>query len=126
MNTPPPAARNNRILIIDDNAAIHADIRKILCPQPSEGAASLESLEAELLGVTSSARPRSQPSFLVDSAYQGKEGLDLVQRAVAAGQPYAMAFVDVRMPPGWDGIETTAALWQAAPDLQVVICTAYS
>jgi signal transduction histidine kinase/ActR/RegA family two-component response regulator len=37
-----------------------------------------------------------------------------------------MAFVDVRMPPGWDGVETTANIWQKYPDLQVVICTAYS
>ena len=37
-----------------------------------------------------------------------------------------MAFVDVRMPPGWDGVETTAQIWQKYPDLQVVICTAYS
>jgi two-component system sensor histidine kinase/response regulator len=118
--------RNNRVLIIDDNAAIHADIRKILCPQTSETTTSLESLEAELLGTPPPKKHRQQPSFTVDSAYQGKDGLELVQRAVAAGQPYAMAFVDVRMPPGWDGIETTAALWQAAPELQVVICTAYS
>src|ERR1022692_4771639 len=40
--------------------------------------------------------------------------------------PYAMAFVDVRMPPGWDGVETTAHLWRAYPNLQVVLCTAYS
>jgi signal transduction histidine kinase/AmiR/NasT family two-component response regulator len=37
-----------------------------------------------------------------------------------------MAFVDVRMPPGWDGVETTAKIWEKYPDLQVVICTAYS
>jgi DNA-binding NtrC family response regulator len=37
-----------------------------------------------------------------------------------------MAFVDVRMPPGWDGIEVTPRLWVADPNLQIVICTAYS
>jgi signal transduction histidine kinase/DNA-binding response OmpR family regulator len=37
-----------------------------------------------------------------------------------------MAFVDMRMPPGWDGVETTLELWKVAPDLQIVICTAYS
>ena len=42
------------------------------------------------------------------------------------GRPYSVAFVDMRMPPGWDGIETIARLWQADPDLQIVICTAYS
>src|SRR5438105_5849109 len=57
---------------------------------------------------------------------QGQEGLERVQHALAAGSPYAMAFVDVRMPPGWDGVETTAKIWQKYPDLQVVICTAYS
>jgi diguanylate cyclase (GGDEF)-like protein/PAS domain S-box-containing protein len=30
------------------------------------------------------------------------------------------------MPPGWDGVETATRLWEAAPDLQVVICTAYA
>ena len=41
-------------------------------------------------------------------------------------RPYAMAFVDVRMPPGWDGVETITHLWKAYPHLQTVICTAYS
>jgi two-component system sensor histidine kinase/response regulator len=139
MNTASPGspAHNNRVLVIDDNQAIHADIRKILCPVISATAASLDALEAELLGDfdLSSASPsspatpipaRPAPSFLVDSAYQGREGLTLVQQAVAADRPYAMAFVDVRMPPGWDGVETTLELWKAAPDLQIVICTAYS
>jgi len=64
--------------------------------------------------------------FPVDSAYQGQEGLEMVKKAQAEGRPYAMAFVDVRMPPGWDGVETTIQLWKSAPDLQIVICTAYS
>jgi two-component system sensor histidine kinase/response regulator len=119
------AGPNTRILIIDDNAAIHDDIRKLLCPPANEGAAALENLEAELLG--RAPVPKKSPSgFTVDSAYQGREGLELVKLAEAAGRPYAMAFVDVRMPPGWDGVETTEALWRVAPDLQVVICTAYS
>jgi signal transduction histidine kinase/response regulator of citrate/malate metabolism len=119
--------RNHRILVIDDNHAIHADIRKILCPQFSEADASLSALESALLGTAApaSAAARIAP-FTVDSAYQGREGLALVEKAEAAGQPFAMAFVDVRMPPGWDGVETTLALWKVAPDLQIVICTAYS
>ena len=50
----------------------------------------------------------------------------MVRKAVEAGRPYATAFVDVRMPPGWDGIETVARMWEVQPDLQIVICTAYS
>ncbi len=121
----PTAERNNRILVIDDNHAIHADVRKILCPQVSDASVSLRALEAALLG--NAPEPAAAAAhFAVDSAYQGREGLALVEKAIAAGQPYAMAFVDVRMPPGWDGIETTLELWKVAPDLQIVICTAYS
>ena len=127
MHEPPtePFARNNRVLVIDDNPAIHADVRKILCPQVSEAAASVDALEAELLGDQGST-PRPTAAFVVDDAHQGREGLELVKKAIAAGKPYAMAFVDMRMPPGWDGVETTLALWKVAPDLQIVICTAYS
>jgi signal transduction histidine kinase/PleD family two-component response regulator len=127
MHEPPsePFARNNRVLVIDDNPAIHADVRKILAPQVSATAASLDELEAELLG-TAPAPQRGQPSFIVDSAHQGREGLQHVVKALATGTPYAMAFVDMRMPPGWDGVETTLELWKVAPDLQIVICTAYS
>jgi len=119
------ATRNNRVLVIDDNPAIHADVRKILCPHMSSTAASLAALEAELLG-EGAAPVRASRDFAVDSAHQGREGLQLVRKAVEAGRPYAMAFVDVRMPPGWDGVETTLELWKVAPDLQIVICTAYS
>ncbi len=127
-SAPTTAARNNRVLVIDDNVAIHADIRKILCPSSTAESAALDALEAELLG-DGGAAPKAAPqliSFQVDSAHQGREGLGLVQNAVAEGRPYAMAFVDVRMPPGWDGVETTLELWKVAPDLQIVICTAYS
>src|SRR6202034_349906 len=62
----------------------------------------------------------------IDSAYQGKEGLDLIEKSLSEDRPYALAFVDVRMPPGWDGVETTSHIWQKYSDLQVVICTAYS
>jgi signal transduction histidine kinase/two-component SAPR family response regulator len=123
----PEPERNNRILVIDDNHAIHTDVRKILCPQISATSVSLNALENALLGNSLPAAPAlPAANFVVDSAYQGRDGLALVQQAIAAGHPYAMAFVDVRMPPGWDGVETTVELWKAAPDLQVVICTAYS
>ncbi len=117
--------RNNRILVIDDNQAIHADIRKILCPVVSESAIALDALEAELLG-SSTTTVRPGATFVVDSAYQGRDGLALVAKAGAENRPYALAFVDVRMPPGWDGVETTLELWKVEPDLQIVICTAYS
>jgi CheY-like chemotaxis protein len=115
---------NNRILIIDDNPSIHDDFRKILGPADAKLAQELDADEAELFGERSdSTRPWS---FQIDSAFQGQEGLDKVREAFAKGEPYAVAFVDVRMPPGWDGIETIARIWKEFPDLQIVICTAYS
>ena len=108
------------ILIIDDNEAIHEDLKKILSPAtPSDEMVDDESL---LFGVTST----QEISFHVDSAYQGQEGLELLERASETGHPYALAFVDFRMPPGWDGVETISHLWNVDPNLQVVICTAYS
>jgi signal transduction histidine kinase/DNA-binding NtrC family response regulator len=107
--------------LIDDTVAIHGDFRKILA---DDDVGALDHTEAELFGVSKSSVPRG--SFVLDSAYQGQEGLRLLQQALAESRPYALAFVDIRMPPGWDGIETIAQLWAVDPDLQVVISTAYS
>jgi signal transduction histidine kinase/FixJ family two-component response regulator len=113
---------NRRILVVDDNRGIHEDFRKILSPKADDGDYGMKS--ADFFG--DSPEKTTAIDFEIDSAFQGQEGLELVKQAVAAGNPYGVAFVDVRMPPGWDGIETTARLWEVCPDLQVVICTAYS
>src|ERR1051325_1632324 len=117
------ANRNQRLLVIDDNPAIHEDFRKILQGTRTFSNA-LEDARKSLFGRSSG--PNLRANFDIDSAFQGQEGLQKVQEARSAGSPYALAFVDVRMPPGWDGIETIRHLWQADPELQVVICTAYS
>jgi len=84
----------------------------------------LLSMEAALFGPTSQDMP--VPAFEIDYACQGLEALDMVEKAQSAGCPYALAFVDGRMPPGWDGIETISHLWKASPDLQAVLCTAFT
>ncbi|MBA3938397.1 MAG: PAS domain S-box protein, partial [Planctomycetes bacterium] len=113
---------NRRILVIDDNANIHADYRKILVPPAVS--ADLAELEADLFGET--AKTMQRPAFTVDAAQQGKEGHERVLTALRCGQPYALAFVDMRMPPGWDGMETALRILADDPDIQIVICTAYS
>jgi len=114
------ANNNYRLLIVDDNEAIHNDLKKILLPAETD--ADLAADEEFLFGVTSTAGV----AFDIDSAFQGQDGLECVRQAKASGRPYALAFVDVRMPPGWDGVETIGHLWEADPDLQIVICTAHS
>ena len=118
--------RNSRLLIVDDNRAIHEDFRKILSRSPTPATSDFETANAVLFGEEPAGESATVVPFELDSAYQGQEGLALVEKALAEGRPYAMAFMDVRMPPGWDGVETTAKVWEVDPDLQIVICTAYS
>jgi two-component system cell cycle sensor histidine kinase/response regulator CckA len=118
-----PAEKNRRILIIDDNRAIHDDFRKILSPS-TIAAAALDATEAELFGKPANLIQKIH--YEIDSAYQGQDGVLLVKKALEEGRPYAMAFVDVRMPPGMDGVETTQKIWAVDPEIQIVLCTAYS
>jgi EAL domain-containing protein (putative c-di-GMP-specific phosphodiesterase class I)/CheY-like chemotaxis protein len=115
---------NRRLLVIDDNAAIHEDMRKILGPGLVNSAQVTES-EVAVFGDTAD-KTSALPVFQVDCASQGQEGLAMVQHARERHQPYAVAFVDVRMPPGWDGLETITRLWEQDPDILIVLCTAYS
>jgi two-component system NtrC family sensor kinase len=112
----------HRILVIDDNPAIHADFRKVLTPARDDG--EYAQFTRELFGRSDS--PPGETCFELDAACQGEEGLECLLKALSEGRPYSVAFVDVRMPPGWDGIETISRLWEASPELQVVLCTAYS
>lgn len=112
-----------RILVIDDTPTIHDDFKKIITPAATP-APEVDALAAAIFGT---AIPTPPPvRFELDSAAQGQTGLALVQDALADGRPYAVAFVDMRMPPGWDGLETIRHLWAADPYLQIVLCTAYS
>lgn len=118
-------APHRRILVMDDNLEIHKDFKKILSGGGKDsGDSQHEATEAFLFGPSTDAK--TLPAFEIDSAYQGQEGLEMVRRAVGENCPYPVAFVDVRMPPGWDGIETISRVWEVDSDLQVIICTAYS
>jgi diguanylate cyclase (GGDEF)-like protein len=111
----------HRLLMIDDNPAIHQDYRKILTGRDDT---QMSAAEAALFGESQSTV--SRPVFDVDSALQGRDGVELARRALAEGRPYSVAFVDMRMPPGWDGLETIENLWKIDPEIQVVVCSAYS
>lgn len=108
--------------MVDDNEAIHGDFRKILGTVADHG--DLDSAEAEMFGAEPGARPRTR--FEMEFASQGAQALKIVKNAAAVGKRFSLVFMDIRMPPGWDGLVSTRRLWDIDPDLQVVICTAYS
>lgn len=112
-----------RVLVIDDQESIHEDFRKIVRAEHDDRAISEEA--AVLFGDTAVAEGPTE-TFEIDSAHQGEEGLAKVQQSLRDNRPYPLAFVDVRMPPGWDGVETIQRIWQEDPEILVVLCTAYS
>lgn len=116
-----------RILVIDDNRAIHHDFAKIFeLHGRAQARASLASLEAELFAEAPAPVVPSVMQFQASFAAQGEVGAQMVENAMARGEPFSVAFVDMRMPPGWDGVKTIRRLWEIDPELQCVICTAYS
>jgi two-component system sensor histidine kinase/response regulator len=118
----PASESPHRILVVDDNRAIHEDFRKILSGDSEVD--DFEDEDAAFFGTSPAAPKKTQ--FLLDFASQGLEALEMVIAAKEKGLRYSLVFMDVRMPPGLDGIETTSRLWEVDPDLQVIICTAYS
>ena len=120
---------NRRILIVDDNPSIHDDFIKIL---PTEGKDNeeLDVLLSEILGdeenEDSAEIHPDELCYTLDHAYQGEEAFEKVKIAESKNEPYALLFVDVRMPPGWDGIETIRRIWEEYPHNEIVICSAYS
>ena len=115
----PPSAR---ILVIDDNPRIHRDFELVLLEELENP--ELDTDEERLYGV---AVKRGQPRLVysLDHASSGMEGIGKVNQSLADNRPYQMAFVDIRMP-GLDGVETIGQIWQADPNIQIVICTAYA
>lgn len=119
------ASETYRVLIVDDNEAIHRDFRALLQSRAESG--GLSDLALEIFGeeVGSPSWPEL-PVYAFDSAFQGMDALETVKQALSTGQSYTLAFVDVRMPPGWDGVETIQRIWEVDPNIQMIICSAYA
>ena len=120
-----PTAQTSRILVIDDDHDIWKAYRLVLCPDglaPDSSSAKLRQLLSP--GADESATLEAS-AFALSFARQGQEGYLMVEEALKS-EPFAMAFIDVRMPPGWDGIETAIKIRQLDPNIELVIVTAYS
>ena len=122
---------NNRILIVDDSQWIHEDFKKIL-PFTDGTECDIDELLDNIFedndGIDSKAAAGDAGAVYYElyHAYQGEQAYEMVEKAARDNRPFAVAFMDVRMPPGWDGIETIQRIWGKFPDLEMVICTAYS
>jgi two-component system sensor kinase FixL len=113
----------HRILVIDDNPDIHRDFKTILLEEQAN--TKLDSPGAKLFGrSTCKSTPRSK--YELDFASQGKEGHEKIKQALSQNRPYELAFVNMRMPSGWDGLVTIEHIWKTDPNIQVVIYTAHS
>ncbi|MBD3616084.1 MAG: response regulator [Gracilimonas sp.] len=118
---------NLRILVVDDNVSIHEDIESILVPRTGVGEKELQELEDELFAADGSeSHALDDVIYDINHAYQGEEALELADRAAENGSPYSLIFMDVRMPPGMDGIQAIKKIWEKHRDTEIVICTAYS
>ena len=117
-----------RILVIDDQQDVIDDYLRILTGKKTRDTECFDKEEAFLFKKYSDSSKEVMPeeSYRVSIAFQGKEGVDLARKAVAKGDPYIVAFIDMRMPPGIDGMETLKKIWEIDPRVEGVIVTAYT
>ncbi len=117
-----------RILIIDDEPAMHESYRQSFRPRDTAGAEGLSAMAAELFGDddVAPASIDNGSQFELTHHMQGLDGVGAVEAALKADQPYCVAFIDVRMPPGIDGKETARRIRALDPDINLVIVTGYS
>lgn len=124
------AEYNNKILVVDDQPEIIEDYLKILLPKKDTNKVELASLEAAIFGNDNSSDIQEakvqENTYVIDTASQGEEALDLIKKSLSGDNSYAVAFIDVRMPPGMDGVHTAHEIQKIDPNLQIVFVTAYS
>ena len=126
-STPAQSATTNRhVLIIDDNESIHEDYRRILAKKDDVQSVELRAVEDLLFGDAQDPGEEEPLGFDLEHALSGREGLEKLKSFKGSDNPISLAFVDMRMPPGWNGLETIERLWHCDPQLQIVICSAYS
>ena len=117
-----------RLLIVDDEPAMHDSYRRSFAPTVDAAAGALSAMASDLFGndPAGEAPCVSLPQFECVHHLQGLAAVDEIGRAREAGTPFAVAFIDVRMPPGIDGKETAARIRAIDPDINIVIVTGYS
>lgn len=115
---------NTRVLIVDDQAEIHSDFQDILSKADSK--ATSDDLADAFLPVDSGNNTTYIPTFELTHASSGDEAYQIIKAAHEANRPFAVAYIDIRMPPGMDGIETVRRIREFEKNLEIVIMTAYT
>ncbi len=115
---------NRRILIIDDDVEVRNAYQKILLPDTNKNTKERELMA--LLDANHTSQIQSTTEFHLDFASQGQIGFEMVKTAIAQQTPFALAFIDMRMPLGWNGTQTATKIRQIDPHIEIVIVTAYS
>ncbi|MEL6730833.1 MAG: response regulator, partial [Bacteroidota bacterium] len=119
---------NTRVLIVDDEEIVRDSIREILLPRQKNHEALNEAamdLFDEISPVIEEKTTGLHPNFSFDEANNGKAGLMKVKSALEAEKPYAVIFLDMRMP-GWDGLKTCVEIRKIDPKAQIFFITAYT
>lgn len=118
-----------RILIVDDEPAMHDSYRRSFAPVGRADGGALDAMAAELFGDDDDAAPASaeaEMAFELTHAMQGLDGVAAIAQSIRDGDPFAVAFIDVRMPPGIDGKETATRIRKLDPNINLVIVTGFS
>jgi diguanylate cyclase (GGDEF)-like protein len=131
--TEPLEARRKpiKVLVADDEAEVRDAYRQILIEADvSKDLAAFRNLRARLFAKNAgndAAAAAAGPTTFEPTFCDGAEAaVEAVRAAHAAGEPFAVAFIDMRMPPGPDGIWAAARIRDIDPAVEIVICTAYS
>jgi diguanylate cyclase (GGDEF)-like protein len=128
MSEPSPAPI--RVLVVDDEAAVRDAYREVFSvAKPPDQVAARRSLGAKLFGREGAGLPQRQTAALCFEPLYcdgAQAAVAAVQAAVDAKQPFAVAFLDMRMPPGPDGVWAAAQIRAIDPAIEIAVCTAYS
>ena len=116
---------NIRVLIADDDEYVLAAYRDAFGePESTQQMRALDALTAELFEPR--AEPEDEPHFDVVACSQGADAISIARRAARDGQPFDVVILDVRMPPGIDGVEAGSRIRELDPDVEIVFVTGYS
>ncbi len=114
---------NTRILLVDDEDYILQSYAKILTPEDEESAtASAMAKRKGKQGQSGVAFPEYKLYF----AYSGEEAVRIQEDELRFNNKIAVAFVDMKMPGGIDGLETIKVLRERDPDILCAVVTAYT